>query len=242
MKKERPMLMQPEMVVATIDRRKTKTRRTKGLELINENPEEWDFIKVDRLCTDDQKFDKWGATFEWMPHGSRNFIACPYGKPGDILWVRERTRLQHHYAFFAEYLVEYSDGSIYRGLEKIDLADPDQLIPIANWRPSIHMPKADARIWLEITDIRVERLNNISKEDALAEGIGRKFSGLFQEERYEDYLTPGAEWRDPVTSFYSLWEKINGNWDSNPWVWVISFKLLSTAGRPAKLAMYAETS
>jgi hypothetical protein len=87
------------------------------------------------------------------------------------------------------------------------------------WKPSIHMPKAACRIFLEITNIRVERLKDISEEDAVKEGVEVVKTG------YKDYITEGSI-SDAYWSFYSLWYKINGreSWSSNPYVWVIEFK------------------
>jgi hypothetical protein len=232
--------MQTEMVKATIAGTKTMTRRNKGFGIINEDPNRYQCHGLD---------DEGRALFEDLRPEITPWITpinCPYGKVGDVLWVRET---------FAR--VPFSSYRQSNDVLQMPLDSDGWEVAVFKagwtrsspyrWKPCIHMPKAAARIWLEITDIRVERLNDISQEDALAEGIGRYFSGLFQEERYQDYLTkkPSVmavnsmgwhnEWRDPVTSFYSLWQSINGNWEDNPWVWVISFKVLSTTGRPTEL-------
>lgn len=99
--------------------------------------------------------------------------------------------------------------------------------------PSIHLPKWCSRIWLEVTDVRVERLHDITEEDAIAEGIEKQYS---EPEIFKPYnekvLQPPVE--SPEEIFQELWETINGkeSWDVNPWVWVISFKVLSTTGKP----------
>jgi len=254
------MLLSTNMVAATIMGLKTKTRRTKGLELVNQNPNEWKLIDCGMFefpPTGKELKGKevFGSTFRWKPYGSQNFIKCPYGQPGDVLWVRETWCPadifdQRFYSFKAspETLTIACDGQTY------------SIPPI--WRPSIHMPKIAARIWLQITDIRVERLQDITDADALAEGIHREspaamgFSFLeglddttlsehvkaqLNEEAY--YFYPCKDLRDdsyiskPATSFTSLWASINGweSWNANPWVWVISFKVLSKTGKPAEI-------
>lgn len=138
-------------------------------------------------------------------------VKCPYGKKGDLLYVRERFRVNpiptgypYHY---------YADDDVY--------TDKDS----ERWKPSIHMPKAAARIWLRITNIRVERLQNITDADALKEGIEIELNAQGQT-RYKDYASVTTHWVKPTSSFQSLWASINGvdSWDENPWIWVIEFE------------------
>jgi hypothetical protein len=91
-----------------------------------------------------------------------------------------------------------------------------------HWKPSIHMPKRAARIWLRITNVRVERLMDIKREDAKAEGI--KIDSITGT-KFHNYVD-GTTTYNERTSFYSLWESINGkeSLDSNPWVWVVEFQ------------------
>lgn len=125
-------------------------------------------------------------------------VKCPHGEVGDLLWVRET------YGFSG-----WNVGDVYYRADKHDAI----LTPW--WRPSTLMPKAFSRITLEITDVRVERLQDISEEDAIAEGMtlprGLKFGS------------------NPIEAFRVLWDSINGkddakNWQANPWVWVIEFE------------------
>lgn len=139
---------------------------------------------------------------------------CPHGEVGGILYVRETWR--------------WAEGFSGSGWYEYKASNTD---PLCTWRPSIHMPKSAARIWLEITDIRVERLQEISEGDAVAEGIedlteGKRLS-------FKDYLK-GVHPLTAKASFKSLWESINGpeSWEANPFCWVIKFKVLSTAGKP----------
>jgi hypothetical protein len=136
---------------------------------------------------------------------------CPYGKIGDVLWVREKFRLG----------VSVFDEDYYYAADSSPIE-----IKRFKWKPSIFMPKKACRIFLEIIDIRIERLNDISKSDARKEGISKIRNSLFGDFRYADYLNPLDQWRCPISSFQSLWQKINGmeSWEKNPWVWVISFK------------------
>ena len=135
--------------------------------------------------------------------------ACPLGQPGDRIYVRE-TFSQHpewgQLAFRA-------DGE--------EFEDADGWLWEPKWIPSIHMPKDLARIWLEITGVRLERIQEIIPDDCIAEGA-------WPVEQRE--LGRGHE---AVSAFRELWESTGGDWDANPWVWAIDFKVLSTTGRPA---------
>jgi hypothetical protein len=150
---------------------------------------------------------------------------CPFGQAGDRLWVRETwANIDTAPTWNGASMCEESQN-VYRadfGPEPVDW----------NWRPSIHMPRAASRITLEITGIRVERLNDISKSDAVAEGIEsfRPVPGDGPAETiYKDYTGKNAVpyfITDPRESFRTLWESINapGSWGKNPWVWVIDFQ------------------
>lgn len=139
--------------------------------------------------------------------------ACPYGQPGDRIYVRE-TFSQHpewgQLAFRA-------DGE--------EFEDADGWLWEPKWIPSIHMPKDFARIWLEITGVRLERIQDISEADALAEGARFELASI-------DSVRIGAT-ASFLSGFRNIWESTGGDWDANPWVWAIDFKVLSTTGRPA---------
>lgn len=130
---------------------------------------------------------------------------CPFGQTGDRLWVRE-TWAQHP---------DYPDArrAVYR-------ADPGAKYDSERWRPSIHMPRWACRLLLDMTAVRVERLHAISDADALAEGI---------EELNGRYTHNGGKYecRSPAGAFVQLWKSTAGDWDSNPWVWVIEFKVVT---------------
>jgi hypothetical protein len=97
------------------------------------------------------------------------------------------------------------------------------------WKPSIFMPKKKCRIFLEITDVRVERLQDISEEDAIAEGIKKTWiNDDIKQCRFKNYINDGKGSKSPIDSFNSLWVSINGkdSWKANPWVWVYEFKVV----------------
>jgi hypothetical protein len=139
-------------------------------------------------------------------------VSCPYGKVGDKLWVRE--------TFVPDYFDDHKPAY------KADWNEiAAEYINEPKWKPSIHMPKSAARIWLEIISIKVERLQDITNTDSESEGIKtKKINGS---EVYDDYNCPDSfPFIFPAQSFKSLWSKINGieSWNANPWVWVIEFK------------------
>jgi hypothetical protein len=158
----------------------------------------------------------------WMDgHGWQN--KCPYGQPGDRLWIRET-------------FCDLGGGSMPgRVLYKASFDDmtaemmkqSGHGIPI--WKPSIHIPRWASRITLEIVSVKVERLQDISEEDAIAEGyIGLECKHTYSEYGCTDCLNTG--WIEPPTLDFMLhWNPINGKkypWELNPWVWVIEFKTL----------------
>lgn len=213
MQKIIPILYSTLMVQALIAGTKTKTRRTKGLEKFNTNPDA--FTNNGRrkdLC----RFYKEGTpdpnpleTYHILESadGFFNEVKCPYGKVGDIHWVREcvsKTIFDGCYIYKAE-------------------TDPDLDI---SWKPSIHMPKVACRLWNEISNVKIERLHDISEQDAIEEGV-KFIDDLPYGAGFNDYLsTSKIFYPKASTSFFSLWKKINGkeSFELNPWVWVISFK------------------
>jgi len=149
--------------------------------------------------------------------GPSDVIRCPYGKPGDRLWVRETWGFEKR-----------TEDT--RGLEPVvtyRADDAAHLFPVNRWRPSIHMPRHLSRITLRITGVRIERLQDISEADAEAEGIVREVRdpGLGCGGR------PGWRWAEneyagtALHGYELLWEKINGPgaWSRNPYVWVLTF-------------------
>jgi hypothetical protein len=138
---------------------------------------------------------------------------CKFGQPCDLLYIKET------FAHTDQLNINPQDenyGIVYRA-DGQPWADYEGW----KWKPSIHMPKIASRIWLMIEDIRVERVQDISEQDCRAEGVSRGYWP--SEESWGKY------------GFEDLWVLINGeeSWNTNPWVWVVKFKVLSTTGRPS---------
>jgi hypothetical protein len=160
-------------------------------------------FNIEPLILFDPEYD----FYWWRGRIDKNF-KCPYGKIGDVLWVRE--------TWFK------MDGQF---IYKADVKYPKSL----KWKPSIFMPREACRLRLEITDIRVERLHDISEEEAIKEGI--QYIGNYPEHGVDIYKHYWAHnivgVQNPIESFKSLWQSINDNWDKNPFVWVIEFKKIN---------------
>jgi hypothetical protein len=222
--KERPILFSAPMVRAVLDGTKTQTRRVVksphvvDLDVFSFAPErgEWE----GGICVGGNT-----AHGEW--------ICCPYGVPGDRLWVREtwqpvwatEDRPPHGLASAEGWRIGYvaTDGVQ-------EFHDMDDGLVVRS-RPSIHMPRWASRITLEITSIRVERLQAITEEDARAEGL--EIVRTDPEVRYAGQPHNPGEWRSAVRAFEQLWSAINGeraSWSSNPWVWALSFKRVEAGG------------
>lgn len=216
--KERPILFTPEMVRAILDGRKTQTRR------IIKPAIGWDHNWNVKKAEDSQN----GYCMRCNTQYSLPYFKCPYGIPGDHLYVREKY-LQWQYRDGEKGEIAYFDDPQIDALKR-DMENLKKQKNTGNWRviPSIHMPRAATRITLLITDITPQRLHDITPFDARAEGIQtyRPVPGDGAPETlYRNHLKD--TWvLDPIYSYYTLWEKINGpgSWDRNPWVWVIHFQ------------------
>lgn len=234
--RERPILFSGPMVRAILEGRKMHTRRV--VKPQPPSPEQvraragidysWIAPSSTRIQHHRPAGPVW-AVRELM--GREPVLRSPYGQPGDRLWVRESyfgNHFQHPNEPEGEREIHYrADGLP-------DFEGEEQFI---RWRPSIHMPRWASRITLEVTGVRVERLQDISEDDAIAEGIEgfdqRTPGGDDAQDYWRDYLKadqrdesfPWVE-GDPRASFRSLWESINGpaSWDANPWVWVVEFQ------------------
>ncbi|HBR0057034.1 TPA: morphogenetic protein [Klebsiella quasipneumoniae] len=225
---ERGMIFNGEMVRAILDGRKTQTRRIMkvqpesnqlGLLLITDSTRHSDIGKY-----------HWAESNATGNHVRSKLFSCPFGAVGDQIWVRETFQGPlFDYELMDEYL---EDSSKFEKPEFCQYAAdgghrPEYLDADDNlrhgWRPSIHMPRWASRILLEITDVRVERLNAISEEDARAEGIID--GGCLNCGEPEPCGCANPE-PDATDAFAYLWQSIYGqdNWNANPWVWVIEFK------------------
>lgn len=223
--KQRPILFSTPMVQAILEGRKTQTRRVVKPQPPVENIDEEPCIDYDRGVEKGSMenpviYAEWA---EWQDEFVNNTtepieshcVYSPFGKEGDVLWVRETFRPKGHSFPIGEHFE-------YKATAEADGNPTDE-----PWKPSIFMPKDAARIWLRIANVRVERLQDISEEDAIAEGVDELFDSSV-EERWKNYgLEPyNKPLNDPASSFMTLWWRINGidSWELNPWVWVIEFE------------------
>ncbi|MFS7191006.1 hypothetical protein AB6864_00710 [Serratia proteamaculans] len=213
--KERPVIFNGEMVRAILDGRKTQTRRTvsdRHLHLINVASQ------VGECYPLESGIDHANSQSYYREH-------CPFGQVGDRLWVRET--FMDLTGTGIEATTGKFEGFAYRADTPAgSYGDEVRKEYGLKWTPSLHMPRKACRILLEITAVRVERLNSISEEDAKAEGV-RVVKVREDGERYCDYLSLEINhYRRPNDSFISLWESIYGeeSWQGSPWVWVIEFK------------------
>ncbi len=205
--KESPILFNLQMVQAQLDGIKTQTRRLDGLKKINESPDQWEF----RTLTLNESKGYIYASFLNNMTGLYTGIKCPFGMPGDSLWVRETWAEAEDFGYSTGqyfYRASYTNGGPFDDVKK--------------WHPSIHMPRKASRTNLFILKIRIERLQNISEEDAFCEGMTAEImtkDGL----SYDKLRDCGNYYK---TIFKHLWESINSpnSWIKNPWVWVLEFK------------------
>ena len=208
--KERPILFSAPMVRAILDGRKNVTRRpVKGLK-----------TNFPVVAAADGTPLRTGAC--WDIGGP--ILHCPFGKPGERLWVRETWYCDHSEVMRGPYLkpddLDVSeardDGTLVYAADGLTPYEADQPV----WKPSIHMPRWACRILLEITDVRVERLQDISRAGIRAEGLQcpPELASDDVSPNYRDWYP--AAWRE-------LWESTGGDWNANPWVWVVEFKRLT---------------
>lgn len=206
--KERPILFSGAMVNAILSGAKTQTRRV---------------IKTDNHSADlDTYFMDGEPSVLGMQFTDGTKVKCPYGKVGDRLWVRETFLDGEDFPCSPH----YDDPLVSRWAYRADCPlDQQKSIP---WKPSIFMPRAASRITLEITGVRVERLNEISEKDAMSEGLIRWNSPTLDDTRTHFGLSVADVWETKASrAFARIWDKINRKthpWASNPYVWVIEFK------------------
>ncbi|WP_435014653.1 hypothetical protein [Xanthomonas arboricola] len=209
--RERPILFNGAMVRAILSGAKTQTRRAMKVQPVR-NGRFWEVYGAG-----------WSDGMSSVPavHGHSLATNCAFGQPGDRLWVRE-TWMPGYY-----HEADHEDGprvSLIYAADNAESAIPAPSYELAEqwerefcedgdepppWRPSIHMPRWACRLVLEITDVRVERLQAISDVDALAEGVDQTNTSIAGYARQR---------------FQKLWTDTGGDWDANPWVWVIGFK------------------
>lgn len=256
--RERPILFSAPMVRAILSGSKTQTRRV----VKPQPPSEWnplpEMVEIHAWVKghegDELDPDRVLGLGFCNDEGLEGRV-CPYGQPGERLWVRETFTefVGHHvmdgkrWAYAANCRESDSDGERIRQ-DYIRAGYPYR------WKPSIHMPRAACRIVLEITDVRVERLQAISEADCLAEGIEvprspdgsplLRLTGKNPPTRFVDLA--GAAFPDKVVRAYyaSLWCDINGAgaWDANPWVWALAFRRVTPLARASTSIATSATS
>jgi hypothetical protein len=213
--KERPILFSTPMIQAILEGRKTQTRRVVKL------PKEVDPNHFDKASS---PIGTGEFTIVHWPYDHYELVTikCPYGQVGDVLWVRETWAAVgciggHPYEHIYQYKADFPNGNWSGGADWC----------FEGWKPSIHMPYAACRLKLEITNIRVERLQDISDEDAMSEGVGEHEIGCPELRELDGYPKCKCGDLSYVDSFQKLWQSINGpeSWDNNPWVWVVEFKV-----------------
>ena len=213
--KEKPILFNGEMVRAILDGRKTQTRRVvKPQPVCQEDSEPNDLVFIGGELN--KVSESTGRNKRDLGELTPKKYTCPYGQKGDQLWVREKFQplwddlsleAERDYKTGEGYHINYpaTDGYV----EWIDMYSDDIS---SNCKPSIHMPRWASRIQLEISDIRVERVQEISEDDCQAEGLKLLQGGI-------------------KAHFAILWDSINGKksgcvWWDNPWVWIVEFKVV----------------
>lgn len=223
--KERPILFSGQMVRAILEGRKTQTRR---------------IIKPNRGGVIVGMVGP-GIAMEQINEFEFSTVVSPYGQLGDRLWVRETWRVSKNHdgtkpanlPFDRGLSVAYSAGGMMCRDEVGGpyASHPNDDLWSAEWmgksRPSIHMPRLASRILLEVTGVRVERLQDISETDAKAEGADCLITANCTDKSRALLDMPLMEDANPYRNGYALlWESINGDgsWDANPWVWVVEFK------------------
>lgn len=196
--KERPILFSGPMVRAILAGTKTQTRRVVKPQPVNLAGPNFDGL--------------WSDTIDPVVR----YFACPYGQPGDRLWVKETFTLTQHNKPVYRADARDADGDRWPSIVP---GDPNKEV---RWKPSIFCRREYSRITLEVVSVRVERLNEISEADARAEGVAIDRGHCYGVAGHED------EWAHATARgcFNSIWNSINGAqaFEENPWVWVVEFR------------------
>ncbi len=265
--KESPISFKTPLVQATLRGEKTITRRLNDLHVINKNPDDW-FLNSAVV-----RRGQTVAIFDNKTSSMTLEIKCRFGAPMHLLYVRESWAIKSSPLDASEAIrlnwkgCNQIDEILYKASPRIGLRHVhgnnahhfDNMTyldestemnyhPLGwpqKWKPSIHMKKMYARLWLQVVNIRVERLQDISEDDAIAEGIDREWCSETVPETgqdasgwgYRDYSDPsGLTFEEsPIYSFLTLWQSINEkrgfSWFTNPWVWVVEFHKTEAPGR-----------
>lgn len=213
--KHYPIPFNTEMVAAINEGRKTQTRRVV-------KPQPTNFV-------DDASHYLWPVPCVKNKNGLKESITCPYGQPGDVLWVREE-----HLITFSEdrkwITVEFKDGTViklyYKDLSLSLLRKLRRRRTIGRWQSARFLPKELCRIFLLVKSVKVERLKAITEPDAIAEGVQKEH---LEFNPWMNYLNSIYQLGSAQESFESLWKSIycSESWDANPWVWVVEFERIT---------------
>lgn len=238
---EKPIIFSGSMVQAILDGRKTQTRRViRGL---GNRPHydrllgEWTLSEPPCRYTGTELWQMRGASpsvgdWIWILQTAADDFAtyplkCPYGKPGDRLWVRETWNRDERNEDCLFYAADYA-------IVPHPKAHTVKPATYPGCKPSIHMPRWASRINLTVLDVGVERVQDISEEDAIAEGVGHGFqmnAGWPDYQHIDKHGVCSLTQDTARMSFASLWDSINAKrgfgWDVNPWVWVVTFRIAS---------------
>lgn len=252
---EKPILFSGAMVRAILA--KAETLKTQTRRVFNPQPSDVFMPQVGRYhrtMIDRRSGEQFPSEQQYFGASDENEdYECKYGQPGDRLWVKETFAIctqvdgngfpdDRPYLDFAplknnpKFGKIAADYIIWRADGETEFADEDGGLLVRKdgsqgslWKPSIFMCREYSRITLEIVSVRVERLQEISAADAMAEGIeivGQMEKPLWKNYRFDEQNPMYRAYQSPVRSYQSLWESINGpgSWELNPWVWVIQFK------------------
>jgi len=222
--KERPILFTGPMVRALMDGRKTQTRRAIKVQ----PPSERFRISTLLSTTGDRRnegrhfWGRYSAIGNALQERTDGYFPCPYGEVGDRLWVRETFAYNWGHVLPTPFIAYRADST-------------DDESRARRWKSGIFMSRAASRVLLEITALRVERLHDISPEDAIAEGI-KICPNMNGRPGSTGYVWPDSPYdkcklchSDPYTAYMKGWRLINGEESelSNPWVWVVEFKVIA---------------
>lgn len=235
-RKQRFISFIPPLIQALHAGHKTQTRRLQGLDGINQDPDHW--VPLHAAVTLDTT-GQLGVAFQHLETGDRQWLPCPYGGPGSHLWVKEP---------WSSLVEQHEDGVerhcvAYEGTPRVGIRTPGCLGAVDHiryldddtdlsehyfgwplrWRASRYMPRRFSRFTLTLTQVRVERLQELRRDDAIAEGVQRVGGGLLRWENWS--ATDGQNGASPETAFALLWNHLNSTrpWNTNPFVWVLSF-------------------
>jgi hypothetical protein len=200
--------MSRDMVIASLADLKDETRRLSNLDKINRFPNDWEFRGWCGL----DKTERQMASFVDLGTGKNIAVACPYGRVGDLLWMRETCRFHEATGWWYAADFELSELEDHR------------------WTPSIHMPRRACRLTGDLLELRVERLHAITELAAVQEGVERLVFIEGGPTYYRNYGGKGGAFASARESYISLWDKLNATgkkkmpFSKNPWVWVVRYK------------------